>query len=149
MEKKLEKLTEMFPHIIKSYHSVSASLTKNMDVPLNQFKAILYIDAIEKSTLNELSLALSMARSTTSEMVDRMVRGGYLNRTLDKENRRQVIITIGPKGRKTISAFHKMAKDHFEKIFKILSPKNRDKFYKAYEMLYEVTKEIDNSVKQR
>ncbi len=149
MEKKLEKLTEMFPHIIKSYHSVSASLTKNMDVTLNQFKAILYIDAIEKSTLNGLSLALDIAKSTTSEMVDRMVMGKYLNRALDKENRRQVIITIGPKGKKVISDFHQMAKEHFEKIFKILSPKNRDKFYKAYEMLYEVTKEIDKSVEQR
>lgn len=149
MEEKLKRLTEMFPHIIKSYHSVSASLTKNMDVTLNQFKAILYIDAVERSTLNELSSALNIAGSTTSEMVDRMVRRKYLNRAPDKENRRQVVITIGPKGEKTIADFHQMAKEHFEKIFKILSPKNRDKFYKAYEMLYEVTKEIDKSVEQR
>ena len=149
MEKKLEKLTEMFPHIIKSYHSVSSSLTKDMDVTFNQFKTILYINYAGNSTLSKLSSALNMAGSTASEIVDRMVKQKYLNRQLDEKNRRQVIITLGAKGKKVISDFQRMGRKHFEKIFSMLNSKNRDKFFRAYEMLYEVTREIDEKVKDK
>ncbi len=143
MDESLKRLTEIFPHMMRSYHSVSSSLSKSMDVPLNHMRVLMNVDYMGSCTLVKLSSALGMAASTASEIVDKMVNEGYLKRELNEKNRRQVIISVGQKGKKFINGFHEMVRKHFKNIFEIISPSNREKFCRAYEVLYEISKDID------
>ncbi|MDD5645063.1 MAG: helix-turn-helix domain-containing protein [bacterium] len=143
MDKNLKRVTEIFPHMMRSYHSVSSSFSKNMDMPLSHMKVLMHVEYTGNCTLVKLASALGMAASTASEIVDKMVSEGYLERELNEKNRRQIIISVGCRGRKFIEGFRRMVIKHFRRVFKIISPANRGKFCKAYEVLYEISKDID------
>lgn len=49
-------------------------------------------------TLNGLADSLNLSKSTTSGVVDRMVKGGYLSRKQDENNKRFVQVTLTPSG---------------------------------------------------
>lgn len=49
-------------------------------------------------TLNELADSLNLSKSTTSGVVDRMVKGGYLSRKQDEKNKRFVQVTLTDSG---------------------------------------------------
>ncbi|MCK9554568.1 MarR family winged helix-turn-helix transcriptional regulator [bacterium] len=147
MDESLKRVTEIFPHMMRSYHSVSSAFSRSMDIPLNHMRVLINVDYMGSCTLVKLSSALGMAASTASEIVDKMVNEGYLKRELNEKNRRQVIISVGQKGKKFIEDFHRKVKEHFRNIFKIITPSNRERFRRAYEILYEISKDIDEHKK--
>jgi Transcriptional regulators len=54
----------------------------------------------ERLTISEIGHLTSLAKTTLTGMLDRMEENGLVERTADKENRRQIIISITDKARK-------------------------------------------------
>jgi DNA-binding MarR family transcriptional regulator len=54
------------------------------------------------ATISTLAERLSLRHHSTVELIDRMEARGYLRRVRDKEDRRQVFVTLQPKGEKLL-----------------------------------------------
>jgi DNA-binding MarR family transcriptional regulator len=54
------------------------------------------------ATISTLAERLSLRHHSTVELIDRMEARGYLRRVPDKEDRRQVLVSLQPKGQKLL-----------------------------------------------
>ena len=54
------------------------------------------------ATISTLAERLSLRHHSTVELIDRMEAHGYLRRVRDKEDRRQVLVALQPKGEKLV-----------------------------------------------
>jgi DNA-binding MarR family transcriptional regulator len=81
-------------------HSLFAAYTKHVGLTLHQTLLLRALGHAEQPlTLGQLADQMDVAKSTASVEVDRMVKDGMLVRETDPECRRQVLITLSPKGR--------------------------------------------------
>lgn len=70
----------------------------------------------EKLTISEIGHLTSLAKTTLTSMLDRMEESGLVERTADKVNRRQVIISITDKARKYKEEYDRVS-DRMNELF--------------------------------
>lgn len=75
----------------------------------------------ERLTISEIGHLTSLAKTTLTSMLDRMEESGLVERTADKENRRQVIISITEKARK------------YREEYDLVSDRMNELFYKGFQ----------------
>lgn len=74
----------------------------------------------ESLTISEIGHLTSLAKTTLTGMLDRMEESGLVERTADKKNRRQVIISITDKARK------------YKEEYDSVSDRMNELFYKGF-----------------
>src|SRR5919202_6226994 len=57
-----------------------------------------HLDAVDPTTLSDLAQHLGVTPGTMSVAVDRLVRGGYVTRTVDSADRRRVQLRLSESG---------------------------------------------------
>ena len=65
----------------------------------------------EKLTISDISRLTSLAKTTLTSMLDRMEAAELIERVPDKENRRQVFISITKKAKKYREKYDKLSND--------------------------------------
>lgn len=70
----------------------------------------------EKLTITEIGRLTSLAKTTLTSMLDRMEASGLVERIPDKENRRQVIISITSKAKSLSNEYEKVS-EQMNKVF--------------------------------
>ncbi|MCA1292859.1 MarR family transcriptional regulator [Paenibacillus sp. alder61] len=79
--------------IFKQYKKALASqLTTQQAVLLD----IVY--AAGKITVGELALEMDISSSAVSQLIAKLEKNGYVHRSVNPDNRREVFITLGPQG---------------------------------------------------
>jgi DNA-binding MarR family transcriptional regulator len=73
------------------------------EVTLVQVRALRRL-AQEPKSLGQLGLELSLAPPSVTRLVDRLEERGLLERSRDDEDRRKVLATLTPEGRRLVSA---------------------------------------------
>ena len=71
-------------------------------VDLAQFRALVVVASRGSVSLGELAEASNTHLSTASRICERLVTANLLHRTDDPANRRQLILTLTPKGRRLV-----------------------------------------------
>jgi DNA-binding MarR family transcriptional regulator len=56
----------------------------------------------QEATIRPLAERLSLRHHSTVELIDRMEARGYVRRTRDREDRRQVLVSLQPRGEKLL-----------------------------------------------
>src|SRR3989339_498138 len=98
----------------------------------------------DQSTYNMSKIAefVGMPLPTTTHVVDRMVKEGFLERSLDEKDRRVVNISITAKGKKSIEDSEKYHKESMKRVLETMEPEDREKLIKAMEIFIKVVEEI-------
>ena len=66
--------------------------------------------------LSEIRRYLSISKAAVSQMLGTLEKKGYINRDVDKNNRRNLIVTLTPKGREAFADRYEDFKDRLESI---------------------------------
>lgn len=66
-----------------------------------QWTALYYIGKYESINQKQLSLYMRIKESSTTRLVDRMEKEGYIKRCINKENRRNIELVLTDVGKKT------------------------------------------------
>jgi DNA-binding MarR family transcriptional regulator len=74
------------------------AVDETMDLTYNQYKALLTLSDIGPCTLNALSRELEIATSSASQMVDRLVAMGLVERTPADGDRRSIVLIASAQG---------------------------------------------------
>ena len=115
-----ERITKLLPKIMSSiarWHSdrmtmsigedgrmrsaigdLKMSASKGVKLTFNQYQVLTVINTLGSCSVNELAAKLRLAQSTTSQLVDRLVRAGFVNRETSQADRRRIEVTLSKTG---------------------------------------------------
>ena len=104
-------------------------------ITLAQCHAILEIYQHDKINLTDLSEKLFLDKSTVSRTIEGLVNGGFVNRSVPKDNRRKVIITLTGKGEKLCEQINLDNDAYFEKILQAVPGHDLPVFLNSFEKI--------------
>ncbi|MGQ9856770.1 MAG: MarR family winged helix-turn-helix transcriptional regulator [Fervidobacterium sp.] len=92
-------------------------------------------------TMTRLSQMLGIAKSTTSGLVMRLVRDGFLNRTRDEKDKRIFKVEITILGEEVIKAVIKKREEYIGTIIRKLPENKSEQIKESLEILYKLMQE--------
>ena len=94
-------------------------------------------------TMNELSRQMGLAKSTMTRIVNNMVKGGWIERGKDREDKRRVCVRLTRRGKEIAKTLGASSKDSVERILKHIPP---DKIPEVIESLRWISRSIGKEV---
>ena len=92
----------------------------SLDLTYNQYKALLSLSDLGPCTLNRLSRELGVATSSTSQMVDRLVAMGLVQRSPGDEDRRSVVLRTSGQGESLLQRVGEEILSRYQVLFQHL-----------------------------
>jgi MarR family transcriptional regulator, organic hydroperoxide resistance regulator len=86
-------------------------------------------------TLSDLARHKAVSLSTISKSIDVLGRRGWVERCVDKHDRRQTMVRLTPKGRRALTAMKRRAERHIAEKLKPLEPVERAQLVSSLEVL--------------
>jgi DNA-binding MarR family transcriptional regulator len=139
----IERIAQLYPVIMRVMGRIRSVVHDGMDLSYNQYKMLLTIYDKGSCQLNLLARELQIAMSSASEMVDRLVNLGFVYRTVDEENRRQVVIYTTERGEELIRELRRGIVENYRTLLARLSEQDQDRLVRAFETLAEVLGKLE------
>ena len=141
--KNIERIAQLYPVIMRVMGRIRSIVHEGMDLTYNQYKMLLTIYDKGNCPLNVLARELHIAMSSASEMVDRLVNQGFVFRTVDEDNRRQVMIYTTEKGEELIRELRRGIVENYRTLLERLPPRDQERLVVAFESLAEILGKLE------
>ena len=92
-------------------------------------------------TMSDLARHLAVSLPTVSKSIDMLVRRGWVERWVDKSDRRQTMVRLTPRGRRVMGEIRRRTEQQVTKTLAPLTPAERGQLVAALEMLSRVMSE--------
>ena len=125
----------------KETHTLLEEQSKKYQLSMTQIFALDMIRQNPKLSLRELAKKVNLSPSTTSEVVEKMVQAGLVEREQSEKNRRRIELSLSNKGLDTLESTYSDWIDDFS----ILDELGDDKL----QIFYETQQEIIDLLKKR
>jgi DNA-binding MarR family transcriptional regulator len=112
-------------------------------VSVPQCHVLLELDETGPTSLIALAGALGLDKSTVSRTVDSLVSRGLVDRTLDSEDRRYVVLALTGEGTATATRVHAIADENVKEIFSRIPADRRADVMECFGLLLEAVREVD------
>lgn len=92
------------------------------------------LQELEKQTLTitELAEKLRLERSSVSRLIDGLVKGGFVSRELNENNRREVLLNLTAKGTDSIQKLRDRSVDFYHTILENMSETDQALFFESF-----------------
>ena len=127
-------VAQLMPRIIQGVH---LDFFVKRGVTQTQFLVLIAIHASGRCPMGTLARNMHVQMPTATGIVNRLVRAGYVRRTPDPEDRRQVLVHVTDKGRIFIHDFQGIIRHRWEEVLKALQPAELGAFYRVVTKLRE------------
>ena len=127
-------VAQLMPRIIQGVH---LDFFVKRGVTQTQFLVLIAIHAAGRCPMGTLARNMHVQMPTATGIVNRLVRAGYVRRTPDPEDRRQVLVHVTDKGRTFIHDFQGIIRHRWEEVLKALQPAELGAFYRVVTKLRE------------
>lgn len=100
---------------------------------------------IKKSprNLTEISVSLVIKKNTLSELLDRMVKDGLIQRQFDLGDRRKILLSITDTGRSAVRGFEDVFTKNIERFMEKLAVGERRAFLTAAATMIRISKHVE------
>jgi DNA-binding MarR family transcriptional regulator len=98
-----EELVRLLPRVMNALHTMVGPTRAKPSLTFHQFHALLLISQDESASPKRIGIAMGVAPSTASELVDRLVRSGLVIRRRLRDDRRRVHLRLSPEGHQALS----------------------------------------------
>lgn len=122
----------------KSSQETLSKIYKNLTIA--EANAIYAIGPDKPKTMKQIAERLGVAVSTPTRTIDRLLEKGFVNRTVGKEDRRQLLIELTPKGKEFVQDVDEANLEITKKMLKGLSDEEIETFKK---ILSKICKNIE------
>jgi DNA-binding MarR family transcriptional regulator len=85
-------------------------------------------------TMGELADRLLLERSTVSRLIDNLVKGGFANRILNQDNRREVLVSLTDKGQRSLQQVRERSIQYYESILEMVSEEDQYQILKGFKL---------------
>ena len=121
-------IARLMPYIMRG---VQLDFFLTHGVTQTQFLVLASIRAYERCTMGALARSLSVSMPTASGLVDRLARAGFIRRTHESEDRRQVSVELTPKGKTFFHEFEAVIRTRWEEALLSLTRAELSAFHDA------------------
>lgn len=104
----------------------------DLTVSKTELLAMLIVDRYGEVIMSQISDYINAPLSTTTGLVNRLVKNGYLQRERSDEDRRIVAIQLTDKGRNMMTEFKASIGSYMERINAILSAEERQALFQIF-----------------
>lgn len=109
---------EVFQQRLMAVHAADFTM---LDITMAQAKLLYVLTAGGELSISEIARRLGVTVSTTSGAVDHLVGLGYLARSDDPANRRQVRVSVTPLGLQTLEQIRELSTGQLRALFDLVS----------------------------
>lgn len=121
-------IAQLMPRIIRG---VQLDFFVKHGTTQTQFLVLVAIHGYGRCTMGTLARSLHVRMPTATGIISRLVRDGFVQRFPHQQDRRQVIVTLTPKGQAFIRDFQAVIRRRWEEVLKSLGPAELGGFYHA------------------
>ena len=140
----LEKLLETFMH--RSMRNFIVFL-KEQDLSMSHIGALFILNRKGTCDVSSLGDGLGITPAATSQMLNRLVKDGLIQRTEDPQDRRSKIIELTEKGQYTLSESIHARQTWLHMLVDTLDPAEHALVSQAINLLLEKARQMDDSIK--
>jgi DNA-binding MarR family transcriptional regulator len=134
-----EKLDLLLHRFLSGFFAIPARQPASGAITFAQMRVLWTLDNNgDTATPGEVAERLGITSSTATGLVERLAEGGYIQRSHSKEDRRQVLLRLRPKGRRMMAGFRKLRQSRLRKLMTQLGRGDVDRMTDALETLNEI-----------
>ena len=132
---RIERIARLYPLLMGRMGRLRSLVHEGMDLTYNQYKTLLTIADRRECSLGDLARELDVAMSSASQMVDRLVGEGLIERRQDAANRRQVIIRLTENGEDLIARLRQGILEAYRNVLARMSEEEQEELVGAFESI--------------
>lgn len=137
-EELIERVHEVLPEIGRRLYALVAEHPQVAGRPLGQIKALLHLYRHGQCTVSEIAAQVGVSLPAASELIDRLVDDGFVERQVNPADRRQVLIRLTPQAQAYGSEIHALRRAQILATLDRLAPEHREPFVRGLTVLAEV-----------
>lgn len=103
-------------------------------------------DPCNNVSLAEIGCYLAVSKGAVSQMLGSLEKKGYINRDIDKDNRRNLIVTLTPEGREVLSCQYDQFAGRLARIIERLGENDVKRMIKMVNRMIEINNDINNEL---
>lgn len=133
---------QLIIELLHSFHAIrnitrakSLHLGPQNHITHTQWFVLTIIDQFKKRNIKDVAEALEMSSSAATQLVDPLVKRGYVTRQEDPGDRRLIQLELSPKGKKHIAATKIPRINEMAKIFDPLTNKELEQFVQLHKKI--------------
>jgi len=111
----------------------------------SQVNALMRIFHAGECSVSEISHHLGITNAAASQMIDRLVSLGLIQRSEDQRDRRNKVLTLAPKGRQLIEQGIEARRQWMEALTTALNPEEQESIIHALTLLTRAAQRLDPS----
>jgi DNA-binding MarR family transcriptional regulator len=126
-----QKIEELLTDLQSLRHAMalkSAGSAKGPRITPSQWGVLMHVEHAGKSTVKDVSRTLRITSSAATQLVDGLVRSGYLARKASSEDRRMVLLTLSKKSERQIVTMKQQALQKLIKVFALFSDREFEQY---------------------
>ncbi|WP_062239512.1 MarR family winged helix-turn-helix transcriptional regulator [Fictibacillus sp. FJAT-27399] len=123
-------------HFLKHYFS-----SLNYALTPKQFLVLELVHKSEPVNVHSIAEQLDLSISSTSQLVSKLENDGYVIRSINPKNRREIFLTLGEKGEEYYAEYNKIDRFVIEKFFSQLSVEETKQLRDIAKKLHQVVTE--------
>jgi DNA-binding MarR family transcriptional regulator len=133
--RRVEELDLLFQSVLARFFTIRTHQPASGAVTFAQMRVLWTLELQETVGLGELARMLGVTSSTATELVDRLVRGGYISRRQSAEDRRQVTLSLRPRGRRMLADFAKRRQERFRRLMRVVTADEVERMARSLETI--------------
>jgi len=149
MMKEAHKLAELAPKIMNAFHDLGRQHPEKSKLSMRQYQAMIILHASNTLSLSQLCKKLALAPSTGTELVNRLINLGYLEKKPEPADQRQVKLCLTKKGEKVVSKRRKVLSEMITRFLSAFSEEDRTLFVDYFEKIWDLIVKYDLHTKKQ
>ncbi len=135
---RLQTIFKSFREVNQAFHQSMTSATQRLGITAIQYFVMKIVVENPGIGLNDLAEKIFSVTSTTSGIVERMVRAGWLSRERPPTDRRSIRLTLTPKGEELWSKVSKLRQSQMIAAFSQLSPEDVEQLQRIHKRIVNI-----------
>jgi DNA-binding MarR family transcriptional regulator len=105
------------------------------DLTILQLQALIFIKKNPPVMMSDIAKEFSITKASATALIERLVKSGWLKRTLDARDRRLVYITLTTSGQKKIMAAKQTRMAILDKSVEVLSEHDKNELLRILKLI--------------
>lgn len=139
-----ERFSKSFVPVMHIFHNIAGEVSKMADLSLAQYRVIMLVYQSGPMSINALKNRLNTAQSSASEIVNRLVKSGFLQREKSPTDRRVTIFQLTDRARELIQQRTRLMQDVFRDLLVHFSPEEQNQLVESFELILKLMRKVKN-----
>jgi DNA-binding MarR family transcriptional regulator len=138
----IDQVDRLLPEICKGLNAAVAADPEAAKCTFPQMKVMAFLYYHDRSTVGEVAAGVGVSMPAASELLDRLVEDGWIERAANPADRRQVLICLTPRARAFGNRLHVARREQIRSAMSRLDPAEHGALLRSIQALAEAFRPV-------